>query len=200
MQHMRRILFPVLSVALIFPGFAQAHTGAGTMHDALHGLLHPLTGLDHILAMVSVGLLAAQRGGRALWLLPLCFVTMMAAGGVLAVAGVALPGAESIIGISVIALGALILSGSRIHTGLATALIGAFAVFHGQAHGAEMPATAAAIVFGLGFITATALLHGAGIGLYFALTRGIAAPSAAVARALGAAIVLAGATLLFSVA
>jgi urease accessory protein len=200
MQHMRRILFPILSVALIFPGFAQAHTGAGTMHDALHGLLHPLTGLDHILAMVSVGLLAAQRGGRALWLLPLCFVTMMAAGGVLGVAGVALPGAESIIGISVIALGALILSGSRIHTGLAVALIGTFAVFHGQAHGVEMPATAAAGVYGLGFIAATALLHGSGIGLYLALTRGIAAPSAAVASATGAAIVLAGATRLFGVA
>ena len=192
---MRKALLSLL--ILLSPGLAFAHTGVSAAHDVLHGFLHPLTGLDHVLAMVSVGLFAAQRGGRALWALPLVFVSMMAVGGVLGMSGVALPGVEAVISASVIVLGACVMSGLRIPTAFAAALVGVFAVFHGHAHGAEMPATASGLTYGLSFMAATALLHGLGIGLYLTVIRFSEAFRVPITRALGGLITLAGIALLF---
>lgn len=142
---------------------ALAHTGPGA-HDGLAaGLAHPFGGPDHVLAMVAVGLLAAQLGGRAMLLLPASFLALMAAGGLLAAAGLALPWAELAIGCSVVALGAMIVAGGRLPAAAAMAAVGAFALFHGQAHGAEMPQAASPLAYGAGFLAATAALHGIGL-------------------------------------
>jgi len=189
-----RLWLTALGFCLV-PGLALAHPGSAA-HDALHGFLHPLTGIDHILAMVSVGMLAAQRGGRALWVLPLAFVLMMAAGGALGMSGTPLWGTETAISLSVIVLGLCIMAGFTIPIVAATGLIGLFALFHGYAHGAEMPATASGLVYGLSFMAATALLHALGIGLYLAVFRRAGTP---VTRAAGGLIALAGAVLLIGV-
>ncbi|WP_421694348.1 HupE/UreJ family protein [Aestuariivirga sp.] len=150
---------------LVMTGLAHAHTGAGDASGFVHGFSHPFSGLDHILAMVAVGLYAAQRGGRALWLVPLAFVGMMAVGGVLGVYGVNLPLVELGIAASVIVLGAAVAFEVRLPTAAALGLVGFFAIFHGHAHGAEMPADAAGLSFAAGFMIATAMLHGLGVGL-----------------------------------
>lgn len=150
-----------LIAAAAVAGTAQAHPGhAG---GVLAGLAHPFQGLDHLLAMLAVGIWAWQLGGRARWMLPLTFVGMLALGAVLAVAGFALPMVESGILISVLLLGALIAAAKSMPAGLAAGLVGLFAMFHGYAHGAEMPELAAPWQYGLGFIAASALLHGFGL-------------------------------------
>jgi urease accessory protein len=147
------------------PSLAFAHVGIGDTSGIAHGFLHPISGIDHTLAMVGVGLFAAQLGGRALWLVPLSFIAMMAFGGALGTAGVALPYAEFCVAVSVVMLGIIIASRISPPLAIAMALAGLFAVFHGHAHGAEMPETASALAYGAGFILATALLHAIGIGL-----------------------------------
>lgn len=149
----------------LLPVAAQAHTGAGDAGGFVHGFAHPIGGLDHILAMVAVGVWAAQVGGRALWLVPCAFVCTMILGGVLAMAGVALPMVELGIVGSIILLGGLIALRTRLPLALSLALVGLFALFHGHAHGAEAPAGISTAAYGLGFALATALLHGAGIAL-----------------------------------
>jgi len=166
----------------IFPGFrsgillfalttslAQAHVGVGETVGFAHGFWHPLGGLDHILAMVMVGLYAAQLGGRALWLVPASFVGVMVLGGALGAAGIALPFTELAIACSVIVLGAVVAFGLRIGPVAAMALVGFFAIFHGHAHGMEMPESAGGLAYGAGFVVATILLHALGIaaGLMF---------------------------------
>jgi urease accessory protein len=150
-------------------GVAQAHTGVGDTSGFAHGFMHPIGGLDHILAMVMVGVFAAQLGGRAVWLVPASFVTVMALGGALGLAGVAVPSIELGIGLSVVVLGAAVAFHLRAAVPIAMALVGFFAVFHGYAHGAEMPEDAGGLAYGAGFVTATALLHAAGIGLGVAI-------------------------------
>jgi urease accessory protein len=170
-------------------GPALAHTGVGSVSGFAAGFGHPIGGLDHVLAMVAVGILAAQQGGRALWLLPIAFVVMMMVGGVLGVTGVALPYVEMGIVGSVIVLGMVIAVGRRMPVALAMVLTGAFAVFHGHAHGTEMPLNASGLAYGAGFVLATASLHIAGIGL------GLGAAKLTRPRALrlgGGAIALAG--------
>ncbi|HEY3863159.1 MAG TPA: HupE/UreJ family protein [Verrucomicrobiae bacterium] len=158
-----------LGLLMLVPNLASAHIIFGSPHGFQDGVLHPLTGMDHLLAMVAVGLWAAQHRGRALWLIPLTFVSVMLLGGILGVAGVYLPGAEWAIALSVLALGALVATTTRFTPSLSMVIVGVFALFHGYAHGHEMPAAASAIPFSLGFILATALLHGlgmaAGLGL-----------------------------------
>lgn len=122
-------------------------------------------GLDHIAAMVAVGLWAAQLGGRALWIVPLAFVTLMSVGGVLGMAGIAMPSVELAIMASVLVLGMLIAAARRWPLLAANLLVGVFALFHGHAHGAEMPVTAHGSVYAIGFIAATCMLHGCGIWL-----------------------------------
>jgi urease accessory protein len=157
----------ILALCLVLaPALAQAHPGlAGDGLGA--GLLHPLHGLDHVLAALAVGVWAARLQGRALYALPIAFVTAMAGGASLALAGFGLPGMEPMLAVSVLVLGALVGCDARIPTSAGLALIAAFAPFHGAAHAAEMPAAGA--VFVLGVLIATALLHAAGGCLALAL-------------------------------
>ena len=160
----------------------------------MQGLAHPLGGIDHGLAMVAVGLYAALLGGRALWLVPAVFLAAMALAGAIGMTGYALPYTEVGIAASVIVLGLAVAFRIRLPTVAAMALAGLFAIFHGHAHGAEMPQTISGYWYAAGFLHATALLHGAGIAL------GIIAGNIRwrVAQAAGAAMTLAGIVLLGS--
>lgn len=157
-------------VLLALPSLSHAHPG----HDAggfIHGVEHPPGGLDHILAMIAVGLWAVQLGGRAFYLVPLSFVGAMAAGGVLGMAGVPVPFVEQGIMTSILILGLLIAAAVRVPLWAGILLLGSFAVFHGYAHGAEMPGNASGLAYAAGFVLATAALHLAGMGLGMALGR-----------------------------
>ncbi len=182
-------------VGILSPSLAFAHTGMGDTSGFVSGLAHPLGGLDHICAMVGVGLWAAQRGGRAIWLAPMAFMLVMAVGGVLGMVAVYIPFVEPGILASVLVLGILIMMAVRLPLAATAALVGVFALFHGHAHGAEMPITAAGLEYGLGFLLATGLLHACGIGLGLLTTR---SNFGWVARYAGAAIVLCGMYLCFS--
>ncbi len=160
---MTRLLLLALA-ALLAPQLAHAHVGAGGAEGLLRGIAHPLGGIDHLLAMVAVGLWAAQRGGRALWLIPTSFVLVMAAGGIAGTLGAPLPFVEQGIVVSLLVLGGLIVAAARLPLPLSAALVGLFAVFHGHAHGAEMPADVSGLAYGAGFMLAAAFLHGVGIG------------------------------------
>ena len=154
----------VLLITAVLVGPAAAHTfGGATGGGFLAGFGHPFLGLDHLLAMLAVGLWAAHLGGAARIAVPAAFVGVMALGGIIGGAGVALPLVEPAIAISVIALGALLMAGVRMPVAAGMMLVGAFAVFHGHAHGSELPAAASPVVYGLGFMLATALLHGLGL-------------------------------------
>jgi len=153
------------------PTAALAHTGIGDTAGFAHGFAHPIGGLDHVLAMVAVGVFAAVLGGRALLLVPLSFVAMMAVGFLLGLNGVALPLVELAIALSAIVIGAAAAWGRPMPVAAAMALVGVFAVFHGHAHGAEMPADAGGLAYALGFIAATALLHLGGIAATLGLAR-----------------------------
>lgn len=180
----------VLSAVLVTS--AEAHTGVGITHGFSHGFSHPLSGVDHILAMVAVGMFAARLGGRALWLVPSCFVAMMAVGGVLGVAGVNLPLVEIGIAVSVIVLGALVALQTSMPTSIAMGLVGFFALFHGHAHGAEMPTDAGGLNYALGFMLATALLHVVGIALGLGTARLATGYSRRIIQIGGAAMAAAG--------
>jgi urease accessory protein len=162
---MKRFLaqFACLAVCLI-PTAALAHVGVASASGLAHGFIHPLSGLDHQLAMVLVGTLAYQLGGRALWLVPLAFVSAMAFGGVLGVAAAPVPFVEIGIALSVIQLGAVAF-GVKPPVAVAMAVAGLFAIFHGHAHGTEMPLDVSGAAYAAGFMTATTLLHAIGIGL-----------------------------------
>jgi urease accessory protein len=150
---------------------AAAHTFGAQGAGFAQGFLHPFGGIDHLLAMVAVGLWAAQRGGRALWAVPAAFVAMMAVGGVAGASGVTLPLVELGIAVSLVVLGAAVAFSIRLPVAAAAALVGLFALFHGHAHGAELPETASALAYGLGFIAATASLHGLGVAIGVLLKR-----------------------------
>jgi urease accessory protein len=150
---------------------ALAHPGASHAAGFVHGIAHPLSGVDHILAMVAVGLVAARIGGKALWLVPGAFLAMMALGGILGVAGLAVPFVEAAIAASVVVLGFMAVVSVRLPIAAVMSLAGAFALFHGVAHGIEMPADASGLAYGLGFVAATAMLHATGIGAGFTLAR-----------------------------
>lgn len=172
---------------------AEAHTLGLPHMDFAVGFSHPFSGLDHLLAMVAVGLWASQLGGRALWRVPLTFVLTMTVGGALGFAGISLPMVELGIAGSVLILGALVALALRLPLAASIGLVGLFAIFHGYAHGAEMAAESSAFWYSLGFVLATALLHGVGIGF------GLAARSSASMqwlRAGGAAIAASGIILL----
>ena len=161
----RPALVTLATFAALLPTAAMAHTGVGAAGGFAHGFWHPITGLDHVLAMVLVGVLAWQLGGRALWLVPATFVLVMATGGVLAVAGLALPLVELGIALSVVVLGAAVALGVRPPVAVAMGIAGLFAIFHGHAHGAEMPGDASGLAYGMGFTIATTALHLGGLGL-----------------------------------
>lgn len=162
-MHRTALRIAVLSLALT-PTLAFAHPG----HDGVslvHGFTHPLGGIDHIAAMVAVGLLAARIGGRALWLVPASFVAAMALAGLVGMAGFGLPYVEAGILLSVVVLGAIVVLRVTMPVAAAMGLVAFFAIFHGYAHGVEMPETASGLAYGAGFAAATALLHALGVGI-----------------------------------
>lgn len=144
---------------------ALAHTGAGSVSGFAAGFGHPMGGLDHMLAMIAVGLLGASLGGRWMWALPATFIAVMVVGGIAGMSGAPLPLVELGIKGSVVVLGLAIVFGANVTGVAAAALVGVFALFHGHAHGTEMPASVAALEYGAGFVAATALLHAAGLGI-----------------------------------
>ncbi len=155
----------LLLVLVLAAAPAWAHEQQGQAAGFLAGLKHPVSGLDHVLAMVSVGLWGAQLGPPALWLLPVTFPLVMAFGGFLGLLGVPLPGVELGIALSALLLGVMIAREARPPIWVAAALVGFFAVFHGHAHGRELPAGESALLYSSGFVVATGCLHAGGIGL-----------------------------------
>ncbi len=168
----------------------DAHVRTGQAAGLLTGLGHPVSGLDHVLAMVAVGLWGAQLGAPAVWLLPVTFPMMMAVGGFLGLLGVPLPGVEVGIALSALLLGMMVAREAHPPTWLAATLVAFFAVFHGHAHGTELPAGQSGMMYSIGFVTATGVLHAVGItiGLIHRWPAGRAA-----LRVAGALVALAGA-------
>jgi len=154
----------VLALYLV-PTVAFAHPAIGNASGFMQGLMHPLSGLDHQLAMILVGIFAYQLGGRALWLVPLAFIAMMAVGGFLGVTATPVPFVEIGIALSVVVLGAIVAFGIKAPVAMAMGLVGLFAIFHGHAHGTQMPMDVSGATYGAGFMLATALLHAVGVGM-----------------------------------
>ena len=144
---------------------ALAHVEAGQATGLLSGFLHPISGLDHVLAMVAVGLWGAILGTPAVWVLPIAFPLVMAMGALLGFLGVPLPGVEYGIAASAILLGAAVAFEARPPVAFAALLVGVFAIFHGYAHGSELPPGQSALLFSMGFVIATGALHAVGIGI-----------------------------------
>lgn len=180
---MRLARLAAASALIALPSLAQAHVGFHA--DGLAaGALHPLTGLDHLLAMLAVGLWAATLGGAARWVVPAAFVAVMATGAAASMAGLAIPGVEPLVAASVCVLGIAVLAKVRVPVPAAAAVVAIFALAHGSAHGSEMPAMASPVAYALGFAAVTASLHAAG------LAAGLARP--ALARVAGLGIALSG--------
>ena len=156
---------------ILMPAVAFAHTGLGDTSSFVHGFGHPISGLDHVLAMLMVGVFAWQLGGRALWLVPTTFVAVMAICGALGIAGIGVPLVEIGIAVSVVVFGAAVAFDLKAPTVAAMGVVGLFAVFHGHAHGAEIPESAGGVAYAAGFMIATALLHLAGITAGFLIGR-----------------------------
>ena len=168
---------------------AAAHTGTGLAGGFVSGLTHPLTGFDHLLAMVSVGLWGTFLGRPLIYALPVVFPVVMVLGAALGMFGVRLPMVEIGVALSVLALGTCIAMSLRAPVWMASAIVAAFAIFHGYAHGRELPAAADPVGYSVGFVLATGLLHVAGIGIGLLNER---PGGVAVTRSLGGAIGLAG--------
>src|SRR5690348_11217604 len=179
----------ILALALLAAEPASAHSVGGSAAGFGAGFLHPLSGFDHLLAMVCVGIWGAELGAPAIWLLPIAFPLIMALGGALGVLGVPLPASELLIAVSVVVLGTLVASARKVPLAVALAIVAVFAIAHGHAHGVELPNSADALAFTVGFVLATGLLHLAGIAIGV-LTRwqtGVVA-----VRACGVAVAVAG--------
>jgi urease accessory protein len=157
---MKQKLFLSAAALMAMTGLAEAHAGHGAA-----GFTHPFTGIDHIVTMIAVGLFAAMLGGKARYLVPSSFVAMMVAGAALAFNGVALPFVETGILASMVVLSAAVALRWNASTSLAMGLCGFFAVFHGFAHGAEMPLNASGFEYGAGFVVSTLILHAAGLSV-----------------------------------
>lgn len=190
----------IVAATALAPSLALAHTGHGDAFGFTAGFGHPIGGLDHVLAMVMVGVFAAQLGGRALWAVPAAFVGVMAIGGALGMAGVAVPFVETGIALSIVVLGAVVAFGVKAPVAAAMALVGLFAVFHGYAHGAEMPETAGGAAYAAGFMLATALLHAAGVGFGLLIGKASEAHGGLVTRAAGGLAAVIGLAILTGVA
>ena len=158
---MRTFLLTLIAIAL--PGVAMAHTGEGIAGGFTSGFIHPIKGLDHLIAMVAVGLWGAQLGRPLLIALPIAFPMVMALGGLMGILGMPMIAVELGIALSGLVLGLAILMAFRAPVWLAVALVAAFAIFHGYAHGTELPEAASPLAYGIGFVVATGLLHLAGI-------------------------------------
>ncbi|WP_108124066.1 HupE/UreJ family protein [Saccharospirillum mangrovi] len=192
MKTLNRILAAFL---LTLPSLALAHTGEGAHGGFAAGVGHPLGGLDHLLAMVAVGCWAAHLGGKALWQLPVAFVGAMLLGGALGMLGVAVPMMEAMILASSVVIGLALAISGRLNSLIAASLCALFAIFHGAAHGLEMPNSGSAFGYALGFALATAVLHLTGLASG-KLSQELAGRS--LERWLGGAIAVAGLGLAFS--
>lgn len=157
----------VTALLAFTPAIASAHPGLpGHTHGFVNGLAHPLSGLDHFLAMTAVGVWAAQQGGKALWQVPLAFLSAMILGGMLGMMGLGeFSMLDQAIAASVLIMGILIATARQLPTRTGALVVGLFALFHGYAHGAEMPATSSGLFYAAGFVLATAMLHLLGIGI-----------------------------------
>lgn len=187
-------LLSLATLLLAFP--AWSHSG-GNMSGFQSGLLHPISGFDHVVAMVAVGLWGGILGKPALWLLPVAFPIAMAVAGAAGAAGILLPGIEAGIALSGIILGLMVLFAVRPPLWVAAVVVGFFAVFHGHAHGTELPETADPITYSVGFVIATGVLHllGVAIGMSWKWR-----PGQFIVRACGGAIALAGTAFLTGIA
>jgi urease accessory protein len=185
--------FAATTAFLSMPAAALAHTGVGDASGFAHGVAHPMLGLDHLLAMMLVGLLACQLGGRARWLLPASFITVMVLAGIVGMQGWDAPFIEAGIALSIVGLGMMVATGRQMRTAVSVSAVAFFALFHGYAHGAEMPETAGGLGYAAGFVLATALLHAAGFGIGMAIARVRTAGASKIARALGGLAAMAGA-------
>jgi urease accessory protein len=150
---------------LLYPLTAFAHKRGGEAIGFVSGFEHPISGLDHILAMVAVGLWGAQLGAPAIWVLPVVFPMVMALGGMMGLMGIKLPGIELCIALSALALGFAVFREARPKLWIAAIIVGFFAIAHGHAHGTELPMGASGILYSIGFVMATGLLHALGIGI-----------------------------------
>lgn len=188
---------PAVLAAFAFAPVALAHPEGHGAQDFAAGFLHPFTGLDHLLAMIAVGLWAVRLGRRAVWTLPIVFPLAMLFGAALAVNGVGMPAIEPMIAISVIVLGALVAVGMKMPVTASAALVAAFAIFHGYAHASEAPSSQLA-AYAAGFVSATVILHVLGVAAGVLLVRGARqGVHGSVSRAAGSLIALTGAVLLF---
>ena len=161
-KFLKSFLMALLFAAI--PGVAYAHDGTNLgLGGFLSGIVHPVLGYDHLLAMLSVGIISAQIGGRAIWTVPATFVSVMAVGGVLGLINIGLNVTELGIAVSLVILGLVIAAERKIPTLIVMIGVGFFAIFHGYAHGAEMPDTAEPFLYALGFLVGTALIHIAGV-------------------------------------
>jgi urease accessory protein len=160
-----RMIWLIAAATALAPEVGLAHTGDGVVGGFLSGLTHPIFGFDHVVAMIAVGLWGAFLGQPAIWLLPVVFPLVMAFGGLAGVLGVPIPGVEAGIALSALVLGAMVALALRPPLWVAAILVGAFAIFHGHAHGTELPEAASPLAYGVGFVTATGLLHLSGIAL-----------------------------------
>lgn len=186
-----------LTFAILASGPALAHTGTGDVGGLASGFVHPLLGPDHVIAMVAVGLWGVFLGAPAIWVLPIVFPLVMALGGAFGMIGLPLPAVETGIALSAVVLGLCVALALKPPLPVAAVIVGAFAIFHGYAHGAEMPEASSAVSYALGFVIATGLLHLAGI-LFGALARWEAGRIAV--RTAGGLIALAGGAFLTGLA
>jgi len=158
--------FPLLAALIILlPSYALAHVEQGQAAGFITGLQHPWSGLDHVLAMIAVGIWGAQLGNPAMWFLPVTFPMVMSLGAMMGLLGIPLPGIEIGIALSAILLGAMVLGEFRPKIIIAAMLVGFFAIFHGHAHGTELPAGQSGMLYSMGFVVATGCLHGIGISI-----------------------------------
>ena len=156
---------PSVTVLLLtlYAGVATAHEGAGISGGFFSGFMHPILGWDHVIAMLAVGLWGAFLGTPAIWILPVVFPMVMAFGGALGVIGIPVPAVETGIAVSAVVLGAMVALAARPPIWVAALIVGAFAIFHGHAHGSELPEAANPLAYSFGFVIATGLLHLSGI-------------------------------------
>jgi urease accessory protein len=153
------------ALAILFSQIAEGHLRAGEASGFLSGVRHPISGLDHVLAMIAVGLWGAQMGSPAIWILPVAFPMVMALGGLMGLLGIPLPGTEYGIAASMILLGAVVLFAWKPPLWVAAVLVSLFAIFHGHAHGTELPAGQDGLLYSMGFVCATGCLHGIGVSI-----------------------------------
>ena len=151
------------ALAMFLTGSAYAHEGSGITGGLISGFLHPILGWDHVVAMVAVGLWGAFLGNPSIWILPVVFPLVMAFGGALGVMGVPVPAVETGIAASAVVLGAMVAFAVRPPIWIAALIVGVFAIFHGHAHGTELPGAANPLAYSFGFVVATGLLHLSGI-------------------------------------